>query len=78
VESSNRRDVQGRIDPREAPGMELRVSRVRLAAELRTASRTLRRGPMDRAALQGLAVPSAFSSRGSSFYGGWTDWGISL
>jgi len=30
--------------------MELRVSRVRLAAELRTASRTLRRGPMDRLA----------------------------
>ena len=30
--------------PGEAPGMELRVSRVQLAAELRTAPRTLRRG----------------------------------
>jgi hypothetical protein len=53
---SSRREAR----PREAPGMELRVSRVRLAAELRIASRTLRRGPMDPPALQGLAYPVRF------------------
>ena len=35
---------------------------MRLAAELRTASRTLRRGPMDRTALQGLAYPVRFQA----------------
>ena len=42
--------------------MDLRVSRVRLAAVLRTASGTLCRGRMDRPALQGLAYPVRFQA----------------